>query len=392
MDTEKKTLIENYAVVIGDWHFNSLGMIRSLGEKDIPVVYINLSDAGYGETSKYTVKTYHAREDGSNITEVLFEVLNDFKGKPVIFTGCDKAALALDNAYSFLKDKCYFPNLKGNANFYMNKENMCKAAKESGFIIPETETFNFDNSFIENVTSFGFPCILKPVLSVEGNKADIQICENIEELQSVYRNFLKSEENYSRILVQRFLKGTHIQMLDYSGCKTKNSLVDVYGQLEKTREYPISRGSTSYAVIKKNIQHFNTDSLDKFLEAVGYEGLFDLDFMLVDSTPFFIEINFRNGAISYAFTKAGFNIPYIWYCKVLGLDYQKPKISETILMCERDDLNHVKDRNIGLLKWLKDVRKTDVFMLFNKNDPQPFINAYNKIVNFIFSIITKRSK
>ncbi len=389
MDNTEKTLIENYAVVIGDWHFNSLGLIRSLGEEDIPVIYINLSEGGYGESSRYTLKTYHSGEEEQEIVDTLLKVIEENKGKPVIFTACDKAAFALDNHYEDLKNKCFLPNLKGKAAEYMNKENMCKAAKDAGFIVPETATVDFDESFKEKVKAFGFPCILKPVLSVEGSKSDIQICSDEYDLERAYDLFMKSEENYSRILVQQFIDGKKKQMMEYGGCKIEGKPVQVYGQLEKIREYPVNKGSTSYAVVKKEITHFEKCVLDKMLEAAGYEGLFDLEILLVDDVPYFIEINFRNGAIAYAFTKAGFNIPYIWYNGVLGKEIGNCEIKETVLMCERDDLNHVMDKNISIKQWLSDVRKTDVFMIYNKRDSQPFINAYNWVVNRVFSIISK---
>ena len=389
MDNTEKTLIENYAVVIGDWHFNSLGIIRSLGEKEITVIFINLSDGGYGESSKYTYKTYHSEEDEKSIVDTLLTVLDENKGKPVIFTACDKAAYAIDNSYALLCDKCFLPGLRGKAKEYMNKENMCKAARQAGFIVPDGETIAFDDSFKERVIAFGFPCIMKPLLSVEGSKADIQICHNADDLNAACEVFLNSEENYTRILVQKYLSGAKKQMLEYGGCKVKGIPVQVFGQLEKIREYPVDKGSTSYAVVKKEITYFEKKVLDIMLEDVGYEGLFDLEILLVDDVPYFIEINFRNGAISYAFTKAGFNIPYIWYSSVLGKDMKEPEIKETVLMCERDDLNHVTDKNISPLRWISDIRKTDVFMLYNKEDPQPFIDAYNKWVNKAFSLIAK---
>ena len=389
MDRAEKTLIENYAVVIGDWHFNSLGLIRSLGEEGVPVIYINLSEGGYGESSRYTVKTYHSDEEEREIVDTLLTVIEENKGKPVIFTACDAAAFALDKYYEKLKDISFLPNLKGKASEYMNKENMCKAAKEAGFIVPETDVFFLDDNFKENIKTFGFPCILKPVLSVEGKKSDIQICHDEYDLDRAYDLFGESEENYSRILVQRFIDGQKKQMMEYGGCKIAGKQVQVFGQLEKLREYPVNKGSTSYAVVKKEITHFEKNVLDRMLEVVGYEGLFDLEILLVDGVPYFIEINFRNGAIAYAFTKAGFNIPFVWYNSVLGKDIDDCKIKETVLMCERDDLNHVTDKNISITKWLSDVRKTDVFMIYNKRDSQPFINAYNWIVNRVFSIISK---
>ena len=93
--------------------------------------------------------------------------------------------------------------------------------------------------------------------------------------------------------------------------------------------------------------------------------------------------------MSYAFTKAGFNIPFVWYNSVLGKDISDCQIKETVLMCERDDLNHVVDKNISPFKWISDIRKTDAFMIYNKEDPKPFVDAYNKAVNKVFSLIVK---
>ena len=164
----------------------------------------------------------------------------------------------------------------------------------------------------------------------------------------------------------------------------------MFGQLEKIREYPIDRGSTSFSVIKKDITFIDPETVDRFLDRVGFEGVFDLDIKVVDGKPYFIEINFRNGASSYAFTKAGFNMPLIWYQAKLGLETEKVHIDEVYMMSERDDLNNVIDRNISLFKWLKDVARTDVMMIFNRKDPQPFITAYNRFVNMVLSKIGKK--
>lgn len=375
-----------YAVVMGDWHFNSLGLIRSLGERGVPVVYLNMSEGGYGEHSRYTVKTYHSSD---SIYEELLKVLDENEGTAVIFPSCDRAALVLDEKYSKLSGRCIVPNLGGNAKKYMDKQAMCAIAEKSGFNVPACIKVNFNENTYEEIKEFGFPCIIKPLLSVEGIKADISVCGNCDELEKAIEVFNSSGNAYKQVLVQRFVHGTENLMVGYCGCKVRKKRVLLYGQLEKTREYPIDRGSTSYAVIKKDTPFVDIDALNAFLERVGFEGLFDIDIKVVDNIPYFIEINFRNGAISYAFTAAGFNIPYTWYCEMTCQKVDPIEIRELLLMCERDDLNHVKDKNISIFKWLHDIRRTDVFMLHNRNDPQPFVQAYGKAVSRVLDILRK---
>lgn len=242
-----------------------------------------------------------------------------------------------------------------------------------------------------NIISFGLPCIIKPLLSIEGSKADITICKTEDDVRKAVCLFKESGQEYRRILVQRYVDGNNSFMISYSGCKTIGKQAHVLGQLEKVREYPINRGSTSYAVIKDKYDYLNIEALNKFLNTIEYNGIFELEIKVVDGIPYFIEINFRNGAPSYAYTSAGFNIPLVWYYEVLGNVIMDLHIRETVLMCERDDLNHVKDKNIGIMKWIKDIHNTDVFMLFNKADPEPFIAAYGKRMFKLMSVLTKKT-
>ena len=52
------------------------------------------------------------------------------------------------------------------------------------------------------------------------------------------------------------------------------------------------------------------DDLIKFVNSLGYEGLYDVDLIeSVNGKMYFVEINMRFGASGYAVTKCGVNLP-----------------------------------------------------------------------------------
>lgn len=390
MDNKEKD-INYFAAVIGDWHFNTLGMVRSLGEKDVPVIYINMSESGYAEDSKYTRKTYHAHSKEEVINAIL-NAAEEFKGVPVLFPGCDTAALYIDEAYDLLKDKCICPGFKGNMAHYMDKFNMCNYAKEAGFNAPDGFVMSVDENGFSKLREYPFPYIIKPLKSVDGLKADIRICRNTDDFEEAVKWLKTDGSGYDEVLVEEFVDGKENAMTGYCGCSDGNGSIYIFGELKKYREYPIGRGSTSYAMIKKDLSYVDEATLKRFLEITKYDGIFDFDIKIVDGVPYFLETNFRNGALSYAYTVAGFNIAYVWYCMKTGRKIESIDFNEVVFMCERDDLNHVKDKNISVAEWIKCIRKTDVMMLYNKNDKEPFRKAYGKPVTAVLSLLARNLK
>ena len=383
MDHTEKDM--NYAVVLGDRHFNSLGLVRSLGEAGVTVYFLNFGKSAFADDSMYTKKHMRVGSE-ADVRQALSEIAHAESGKGVIFPSSDQAALVLDSLREALADDFIVPHAGGQLAKLMEKDTMCELAGKFGFNVPEGFEISADN--VDLLVGIDYPLILKPLASVEGVKTDICVCENGTEASASVQSLLAA--GYKRLLVQRFVSSDNELMVEYIGCKVKGTPVQLFGQLEKIREYPFHRGSTSFACIVEKITYIDPSALDRFLDAAGFEGLFDLEIKVVDDKAWFIEINFRNGAPLYAFTAAGFNVPYVWYCLKTGLPFKEIKIRELLLMSERDDLNHVIDKNISLFKWLKDVRRTDVFMIFNRKDSAPFRRAYNGAVDLAVRVIGKK--
>lgn len=360
-----------YAVVIGGAHFNSLGVIRALGEEGIKSVFINTDEWSFSEKSKYTLETFHIKKISETVP-IIDRIIEKYGRYPAIYPTSDDSAKELDDNYEYLKEKTFCPNCKGRLGYYMKKDVMCRIAKEAGFIVPETRLLSVDESFKSELKKMPMPFILKPVNNFCGSKSDISICRSESEIDDIVRNF----RAYKSVLAQEYVDGGENYAVGYCGCKTQGHRTEIYGQLEKIREYPVDRGSTSYAVIKEKNDFLDVDALDKFFELTEFSGVFDLDLKIVDGVPYFIEVNFRNGANTYAFIKSGFNIHKIWFDQQSGIDTNPSEIKETKLICEGLDLSHVFDGNIKITTWLKDYLTADAHMIANKKDIKPFIYQY----------------
>ena len=103
-----------------------------------------------------------------------------------------------------------------------------------------------------------------------------------------------------------------------------------------------------------------------------------------NGNDYFMEINMRNDGNGICVTGAGVNLPYIWYQYCVGEDYQKEAsntIKDIFVMPEFDDFrNYVVSRRISLWDWIKDIRKTDVFMEFSNNDRMPFFCMLKRFI------------
>ena len=100
-----------------------------------------------------------------------------------------------------------------------------------------------------------------------------------------------------------------------------------------------------------------------------------------------MEINMRNDGNAYCVTKAGVNLPYIWYVwNTQGrvenpVEFQK----EIYSMPEYIDIMNVFHGEVSFLSWIKEFWQCKSYMLINSKDPKPFFTYFwrrlmNKII------------
>ncbi|MEN6460263.1 MAG: hypothetical protein ABFC94_02690 [Syntrophomonas sp.] len=369
----------NKAVVIGDNHHNTLGLIRSLGECQVPVYAVLFGNGGsFVAKSKYLKMTYDCRPGADDLEKLLMEQFGRENEKPVLIPSCDTAALLLDRIYDRLCDSFFVGSIdrrQGRISDLMNKYRMNESAASAGLRVPKFMPFVWDGATdtitIEEMmqrNDLQYPLIVKPLASVLGNKSMIHCLNNREELTCLLRKM-----QLGRYLFQNYIKKT--DELGVQGVALyPGNVVYIPGVIWKARQSEIAAGSTTYAVLDRDACSDEIEKVSRFVSQIGYRGIFDIELMKDGDDMYFIELNFRNGAYGYAYTRAGANLAYIWYLSCIGELDAMPRepIRKVFLMNEFADFAHVKNRHVPFFKWLLQYLKTNVKLVGNLHDMKPF--------------------
>ena len=178
-----------------------------------------------------------------------------------------------------------------------------------------------------------------------------------------------------KIIIQEYIsKDIEFQLI---GCSIKEGDKIIIPGVSIILRQPMNgnTGFLRYFPIKEFT--YDKSSCFEFIRSTGYSGLFSVEFIRdKNGTDYFMEINFRNDGNSICVTASGMNLPYIWYLYNCGENIESElcydSMREVLVMPEFQDFKNVKHRKISLSNWLKDVKKTDRFMVFSKHDQKPF--------------------
>lgn len=363
--------ISNRIIVFGGNHHNTLGVIRSLGEVGCkPILILHGASNSFVSKSKYIDKTHYVTDEKGGIA-LLLEQYTRENVKPIIICCSDGASSCLDENYDKLAPYFIFPNAeeKGRITKLMNKERMRLLAEENNLRTPRTWTISKGKPI---PTSISFPCIIKPLVSIEGSKSDIHVCKDIHELNQAI-----SSTHSPHIQIQEFIdKDYEYQLI---GCRIKNENKDriiIPGISKIIRASSVSNtGFLKYSPLQGK-EEKELDNVNSFIRATQYIGLFSVEFIVdKNGNSYFMEINFRNDGNAYAVTGSGCNLPLIWCKGMLGesIDEEPTVIKERLVIPELIDFfQSVLTHKISLIQWAKDIIKSDIYLLYNKKDTKPF--------------------
>lgn len=355
--------------VIGADHHNTLGVIRALGYKNIKpnVIIVTSKKRPYVGYSKYIQDKYVVSNNDMAI-DLLKEIGSKYH-HPIIIACSDGISSVLDKNRNILIKHFSLPGTlnQGCITKMMDKERMRELASEIGFCTPLSWVVK-KGDCMDMITT---PCITKPLLSKEGQKSDICICKNREELESAI-NSGSCEQYQIQVFVEKDFEYQLIGLSIRGGEE-----VIIPGISRCIRPCP---GTNTGFLHYESLNGFNAPlkKCKQYIQKIGYSGLFSVEFLRgTDGKDYFLEINFRNDGNAICVTKAGFNLPYLWYMANSGLDYKK-ELSKSVfkpiyVMPEFDDFRFfVLTRKISFKQWLSDIRRTDVFMEFDISDSSPF--------------------
>ncbi len=355
--------MKNEVIIIGETHHNTLSMVRCVGQ-EYPSVELVLYGAGrksHIAQSKYVSKTVYL-ETVNDCFEYLMQRPKG-KGKAVIISCSDQVAQLLDtHQKELLPNYEYFhTHQAGELTRYMDKQAQVELAASVGMKVPASYVFKSGRDLEFDGT---YPCIVKPLESYVGGKR-ITICHHQDE---VIKAVATAPIDWQ---IQEFIEKQSEIVL--AGVATRSEVV-ISGYVFKHREL---RGGTTYATVYPLDERMEplVECAKKMIKAIGYEGLFGFEFIFDGHDYYFLELNLRNDATSYAYKVAGVNLPLIYLQdkerKAIAHNISRIKLVDS--MVEPKDFLFVRTGEVGLWEWLNQLRHSKCKYLYDRKDIKPFL-------------------
>ena len=375
-------------IVIGGNHHNTLGVLRSLGEKGVfsELILVTSSKYPYVKYSKYICDYCQL----SRWVDVPIELKNRkcrYNGlKPIIISCADLATFHLDLSYNELFSYYCLPlgRAQGDISNAMDKMVMRKFAEKVKLNVPYT--YSLDELRLRNIE---FPIIIKPLSSVEGNKSDIK---NEYEL-SRYMDLHKNKPLIAQDYIDKQIE------FQFIGCALDQQHVFIPGVsiiLRQPKE--TNTGYLKYVSFSEFSENGLLQKCISFIREVGYTGLFSMEFLRDKyGNDYFMEINFRNDGNAISVTEAGVNLPYIWYAYNSSIDYNEEmqkNIRTVYVMPEFSDFKvALRLYNKNIFSWFNDVCRTNRFMEYDSRDKKPFwVGLYHELYDMLYYKLLKNKR
>lgn len=377
------------AVILGANHHNTYGIVRALYKIGIkPIVVIPEKNGKvFFHNSRYIYKVVYLSKD--KIVDWLLKLGKQCEIKIPIYVSSDGLSELVDRNRVLLNEYYYTPGTSspGRLSQIMDKQEMGKIAESVGLKLPlNSQILTLDNNE-SNLDTINFPCIIKPLKSINGSKNDIKICNSKEEFISKIQDV-----NCKDVQVQDFIdKDFEYQLI---GLSLDNNTIIIPGV---TRLLRAASPYTNTGIVRiENIDNYENIPLEKvsrFLGKIGYVGSFSAEFLRdKQGQDYFMEVNFRNDGNAIVVTAGGVNLPKIWndYNKGRKVIAEKHRIIKcataipffAMLSMARNDLK----------SFLKYLIRPHVFMDISFTDPIPFIIQLGRLFKMIASKIIRTLK
>lgn len=308
------------AVITGG-DFQGLGVLRTLAQKDIPIILLD-SDHCISKYSRFKKK--FIKSPNPSETETYFNFLIDLAKKEkiygwVIFPNSDEAVYVLSKYKEVLKDfyRIPTPDWEVIQNVY-NKERTYQVAEIYGIPIPKTYYPKNLSELLE--LRLEFPVVIKPSIRDHFyNKTKIKAVriKNEDELIRTYQ-WVCSIIDPSEVLIQDFIPGGPKNL--YSFCpffKGGKVIISIMGR--RARQHPMDFGHASTYVELVNIPEMRNIA-ETFLRLIDFYGIAEVEFMMDprDGKYKLIEVNPRVWGWHTLAISAGVDFPYLLYQDMIG--------------------------------------------------------------------------
>jgi|GEM_PF-731935 len=301
----------------------SVGMIRSIGRRGIPVYLLivpwDAKSASILGKSRYC-KAVHTISATSNANEVCENALmwlkkQHFPVKPVLIPINDKLCTYVAQCRARFSEKFDVCMASNDVVLGMlDKKKAHLLVKGSGLTVPETFSATSLAELESVVHKCGFPVIVKPLWWRERGKRNFKAerCDTQAQLFDVGGQLI---ENGATLLVQAYIPGDDDTFEVYMFYRTRDGHT-IHGCTgQKLRQIPPSVGNMASG--RATVLSHVTEMSNMLLKHIDYRGLGGIEYKRNGQTRYFIEMSVRPEGFHMLAMKAGIDLPWLAYSDMI---------------------------------------------------------------------------
>jgi predicted ATP-grasp superfamily ATP-dependent carboligase len=395
--SEHKTL--SPAVVLST-HNTGLAVIRSLGEKGVPVIAVYYQDRDMGYVSKYVrhkVPAPHPESQSNQFLELLVN-LSRKHGRCVLIP-CDDATLATVGNHAAMLSQHHLtacPDWEV-VRSAIDKPYTYQLAESLGIPLPKTVIPKDISMVKEYCQTAHFPCLVKPRQShIYFEKFRKKMVKAID-ADSLIAAYHEAVSVGIDVMLQEYIEGPDTAGINYNSYFWDGRPLAEF-TAQKVRLSPPDSGVPS-VVISKEIPAV-LDSGRRLLKALNYQGYSCMEFKKDprDGHYKLMEINARHNRSSMLAVRCGINFPWIEYChRLYGQLPESNGYRQNLYWIDMTrDLaaigKYIKRREFTISGQLKPYLKSKVFAVLSLKDPMPFVKRCVDIFKMMASAAMKSFK
>ena len=380
-------------------HTMGLGVIRSLGIVDIPIVAVHYDSGDMGYLSKYVKERIHAphpEKYEDQFINLLLESAKRFSGGLLIPT-CDDTLTTVSKHKDLLEQYYTVACTEWEiTKRYIEKIQTYALAESAGLPVPKTIVPRSVYDLKECARMIQYPCLVKPSQSHQYfnifNTKMVQV-KNFNQLVDAYEQAVAAG---IEVMVQEYIPGDDSQVVNYNSYFWNGEpLVEFTAQ--QIRKAPPEFGAPR-VVMSKDIPDVIEPGRN-VLRAINFYGYSCTEFKMDprDNTYKLMEVNGRHNRSTLLAVSCGINFPELQYKHLVQGELPSPSPHQNGLYwisLERDvgyGIKYVFKERYSFIQYLRPYLRRHVFDILNWRDIKPFLGrCFYLVKRTIQRILTGR--
>lgn len=379
-----------YIPVVLGASVNGLGVVRSLGEKGLPVIVGDRENqVAYRSKYAYPILIKDCVSDLEGFLASMDEIasfLESINKRGILYITTDAHLIAIGENLERVKER--FEVVMENwvdVEKCLDKSFLYKEAEKLGVPYPKTFLAGGSKEIMEASGELRYPILIKPSLTVGFSSVYKKaiIANNDEELKEIRDDIDGLGLGDHELIMQEMIPGDPRNLYTFSSYSNKDGQVKAYSIGHKIRQSPPETGTITSGRVSHD-EELAELGID-FIRGLNFYGLANTEFKFDerDGKYKLIEINPRTGVWNYSATAAGVNLSWEAYKDIILARDEAVKHSnkEIVWIYDVNDMYKAILTNrgryskfkISLPQWIRSVKGKKTYAIFQLRDPKPFI-------------------